>query len=341
MFGRSLLKLVSLSFFCKWERLKKRCWACSGLAIIKWGVRDNKQRFKCKNCGVLFTRNNPQQRLKNRFIWFKKWVLERQTYKTLQRDSGLSKDTLQRTFYYFLGTAPVTPILHHDNIHLRVDATYFRKFCVVCYQDNQISYTQLFRFSDGERYEEIKEDLGNLLNLGLDIASITCDGHKATLKAIKKMMPEVTVQRCLVHIQRMCLLWLTAYPSYDAGKELRSLVGLLHQIKTHNDKHAWLQQLFAWQDRHKDFLKEKSYKPETGRYWYKHKLIRRSFLTMKRALPNMFCYLDNSNIPKTTNGIESYFGHLKNHLDLHRGLTKNNRINFIKWYIYFRNKARL
>lgn len=116
---------------------------------------------------------------------------------------------------------------------------------------------------------------------------------------------------------------------------------LIHQIKTHNDKQAWLQQFFGWQTRHKDFLKEKSYKPETGRYWYKHKLIRRSFLTMKRALPNMFCYLDNNNIPKTTNGIESYFGHLKNHLDLHRGLTKNNRINFIKWYIYFSNKARL
>ena len=115
-------------------------------------------------------------------------MLERQTYNTLQRDSGLSKDTLQRTFYHFLAKAPLTPIIHHDNIHLRVDATYFKKFCVVCYQDNLISYTQLFRFSDGERYEEIKEDLRNLLTLGLEIASITCDGHKATLKAVKKVM---------------------------------------------------------------------------------------------------------------------------------------------------------
>ena len=265
--------------------------------------------------------------------------MERQTYKTLQRDSGLSKDTLQKTFYYFLNRAPLTPIIHHDNIHLRVDATYFRKFCVVCYQDDLISYTQLFRFSDAERYEEIKEDLVNLLNLGLQIASITCDGHKATLKAIKKTMPDVVVQRCLVHIQRMCLLWLTANPTYDAGKHLKSLVLMIHRIETDNDKLYWIQSLLAWEIEFKDFLKEKSYKPQTGRYWYKHKLIRRSFLTIKRALPNMFNYLEDSNIPKTTNGIESYFGHLKNHLDLHRGLTKNNRINFIKWYIYFRNKT--
>lgn len=289
----------------------------------------------------MFTRNDTVQRIQNRFVWFRKWVLERQTYKTLQRDSNLSKDTLQKIFYYFLNRAPVTPIIHHDHIHLRVDATYFKKFCVVCYQDDMISYTQLFRFSDGERYLEIKEDLANLLKLGLQIDSITCDGHKATLKAIKKVMPNIIVQRCLVHIQRMCLLWLTAHPTYDAGKDLKPLVLMIHQIKTHNDKLYWIQCLLAWEIKFKDFLKEKSYKPETGRYWFKHRLIRRSFFTMKRALPNMFHYLDNTNIAKTTNGIESYFGHLKNHLDLHRGLTKNNRINFIKWYIYFRNKSNM
>lgn len=289
----------------------------------------------------MFTRNDAAQRMENRFVWFRKWILERQTYQTLQRDSGLSKDTLQKVFYHFLNKAPLTPIIHHDNIYLRVDATYFKRFCVVCYQDDTISYTQLFRFSDGERYTEIKEDLFNLLSLGLEIASITCDGHKATLKAVKKVMPAVTIQRCLVHIQRMCLLWLTANPTYDAGIELRVIVLMIHRIKENNDKQYWIQSLFAWEIKFKDFLKEKSYKVETGRYWYKHRLIRRSFFTMKRALPNMFCYLDDGNIPKTTNGIESYFGHLKNHLDLHRGLTKNNRINFIKWYIYFRNKSRL
>lgn len=274
-------------------------------------------------------------------MWFKKWILERQTYKTLHKQSGLSKDTLQKTFYYFLNKAPLTPILHHDSIHLRVDATYFKNFCVVCYQDNTIGYTQLFRFSDAERYEEIKEDLTNLLHLGLQVVSITCDGHKATLKAIRNVMPGVIVQRCLVHIQRMCLLWITHRPLSLAGQQLRILVLQIHKIQTQNDKLFWIRLLLQWEKDHELYLKQKSYKTETGRYWYTHKLLRRSFFTIKRALPNMFHYLDNPIIPKTTNGIESYFGHLKNHLDLHRGLTKNNRINFIKWYIYFRNSAQL
>ena len=150
-------------------------------------------------------------------------------------------------------------------------------------------------------------------------------------------MPEVLIQRCLVHIQRMCLLWITRHPQSEAGQQLRNLVYIIHTIRTVNDKLYWIQSLLQWEKDHEMFLKQKSFKPQTARYWYTHKLLRRSFFTIKRALPNMFHYLDNPAIPKSTNGIESYFGHLKNHLDLHRGLTKNNRINFIKWYIYFKN----
>lgn len=276
--------------------------------------------------------------MSNRFVWFKKWILERQTYKTLTRDSGLSKDTLQRTFYSFLEQAPEVKILKRNNIHLRVDATYFKKFCLLCYQDHDMGYTQLIRFSDGEHYKEIKEDLTNLIRLGLQIESITTDGHKSILKAIKKSMPGVIVQRCLVHIQRMCLLWLTRYPQHLAGIELRRLVLMLLNIKTINDQLFWSMQLTGWYERHKDYLNERTINHQTGRYWYTHKLLRRSYFTIKRALPNMFHFLTNPQIPKTTNGIEGFFSHLKNHLDLHRGLSVKNRINFIKWYIYLSNE---
>ena len=146
------------------------------------------------------------------------------------------------------------------------------------------------------------------------------------------------VQRCLVHIQRMCLLWLTRFPKHLAGVELRALVLMLLKIKVFNDRLWWINELSSWYNRHKDYLDEKTYNEDTGRYWYKHKLLRRSYFTIKRALPNMFHYLKNHKIPATTNGIEGYFGHLKNHLDLHRGLSAKHRINFIKWYIYLSNR---
>lgn len=219
-----------------------------------------------------------------------------------------------------------------------MDATYFSRFCLLAYQDDADGYTQLIRFSDGEHYSEIKEDLDNLIKLGVHLESITTDGHKSILKAIKKSMPEVIVQRCLVHIQRMCLLWLTRYPQHIAGQELRALVLLLLKIKTENDRLFWIKALEQWHNNHKSYINEKTYHPETGRFWYTHKLLKRSYQTMKKALPNMFHYLQNPRIPPTTNGIEGFFSHLKNHLDLHRGLTTKNRVNFIKWYVYFSNE---
>ena len=209
---------------------------------------------------------------------------------------------------------------------------------MLCYQDHDDGYTQLIRFSDGEHFKEIKEDLDNLIKLGVQIESITTDGHKSILKAIKKSLPSVIVQRCLVHIQRMCLLWLTRFPRHQAGIELKHLVLLLLKIKSENDRQYWTMELEQWHQRHRLYLQEKTFNEQTGRYWYTHKLLRRSFFTIKRALPNMFHYLSNPKIPATTNGIEGFFSHLKNHLDLHRGLTIKNRINFIKWYMYLSNE---
>lgn len=75
----------------------------------------------------------------------------------------------------------------------------------------------MYRFTDGEWFEELAEDLSNLLQLGVQIDSITCDGHKELLKAIRHTCPHVTVQRCLIHIQRMCRIWLFNKPKSEAG----------------------------------------------------------------------------------------------------------------------------
>ncbi len=47
------------------------------------GKRNKHQRFKCKNCGLLFTWTNKGVKHSNEFIWFTKWVLGRRTFKDL------------------------------------------------------------------------------------------------------------------------------------------------------------------------------------------------------------------------------------------------------------------
>lgn len=90
-------------------------------------------------------------------------MIERQTYNTLSMDNNYSIDTLQRTFYTLLEQAPKIKIIKRKQVNLRIDATYFKKFCLLAYQDDLDGYTQLIRFSNGEHYVEVREDLDNLI----------------------------------------------------------------------------------------------------------------------------------------------------------------------------------
>ena len=66
---------------------------------IKWGKQKKRQRFKCKDCGILFTSKNEAVKLSNQFSWFKKWVISRRTIRDLVTESGYSERTLRRLFY--------------------------------------------------------------------------------------------------------------------------------------------------------------------------------------------------------------------------------------------------
>lgn len=288
---------------------------------------------------MLFTRNNLGVRHSNRKIWFKKWVLDKRNLKDLSQDSGYSVSTLKRHFNDYLLAYPRLSVFPSERVNLLIDGTYFRNnLCLIVYRDNTIKFTQLYRLTDGEWYDEMKEDLENLIRLGVNIESITCDGHKSLLKAIRTVCTEITVQRCIIHIQRMCRIWLSEKPKSEAGIELRQIVSKLHLINTQYEKGYWIVSLVRWYEKYESFVNQKTYNQETGRFWYTHKMVRRSFSVIRKALPDMFHYLDNRMIPKSTNGLESFFGHLKGNLDVHRGLSIEHRKNFIRWYLYYRNK---
>jgi hypothetical protein len=173
-----------------------------------------------------------------------------------------------------------------------IDGTYFSNdICLIVYRDNTIKFTQLYRLTSGEYYHEIKEDIDNLLGLNIKIESITCDGHRAILKAIKQSCKDVILQRCVVHIERECRIWLTTNPKSIAGSELLRIVRKISLIAHHHQSHEWIIELYNWYEQHKSYINEKSYSQDSKRYWFKHKLVRRAFVHIKNALPNMFQYL--------------------------------------------------
>ncbi len=266
--------------------------------------------------------------------------MERQVYRTLSRDSGLSQSSLQRLFRSYLSRSPelsVKPALK-ERTYLLIDGSYFPgNLCIVLYMDHALGYVQLYRNSDGERYSEIYEDLMNLRTLGVEVYSVTCDGHHSILKAVRKAFPEAIIQRCLVHIKRQVKTYLSARPQSDAGKDLLRISRRLTYITTHEQSALWLLEMHQWEQHYKAYVNARSNNPISGRYWYTHKNVHSAYRLIKNAAPYLFAYLDDGQIPNTTNKLEGHFAHLKEKLTLHHGLRTAARKAFIKWYLHFKN----
>ncbi len=82
---------------------------------------------------------------------------------------------------------------------------------------------------------------------------------------------------------------------------------------------------------------EESINQTTMKAWYTNKGLHQAYTLLFNALPNLFCYLNDIEIPKTTNRLECYFRHLKEKLLLHSGLRYEAKRKFVKWYLHFKN----
>lgn len=250
----------------------------------------------------------------------------------------MSQSKLQRLFNEYLKSPPQNLIKSKSNVHLLIDGTYFpNRLCLILYYDCDIQYVQLYRQTNQEKYKEIKEDLENLKKLGVDVYSVTCDGHKSILRSVAKVYPNVIIQRCLVHVKRQIKSYLSINPKLPASRELLAFSRRITRLKTVGQASVWIKEVDRWYRDNKQSIEEKVFNEETKRWWYKHKNLHQAWSHLSGALPHMFAYLNDAEIPYTSNELEGYFTHLKEKLTLHRGLRFDKKKNFIKWYIHFKN----
>ena len=320
------------------QKRRKRCPQCGFLDTIKRGKRKGYSRYYCKNCNSYFTDRRPHISDNNMFIWFERWVRDKQSIQQISKESGYSERTLKRYFHRILPTYPTWQIQKREKVNLIIDGTYFtNKICLLLYRDHNIKMTILYRLTNREALRDLKEDLQAIKNVGIEIESVTCDGAANIIKAVREVCPEAVIQRCTFHIANEICTWLTKKPQSDAARELRLLVLSLSKIKTHLEAQLWIKEFIDWDSKYSNYINEKSIDEDTGRWWYTHKMLHRSSSHIKRAIPYMFNYTRYSKIPKTSNSIESFFGHLKDHLRLHRGLSETHFKEFIKWYLFFQS----
>jgi len=260
------------------------------------------------------------------------------TIEQISQKHRVSISTSKREISQFVSNRPAIKVKPNRHAYLLVDGTYFkRENCLILYFDNDLKYFQLYRYSKKEIKDEIIKDLRLLKGSGVDIASVTADGKNALKSALRKVFPKAKFQRCLVHIQRYAETFITQRPKTLAGQELKEIASTINCIDSRLAKMTFVSKINDWRRRHNDFLKEKTIKDDDRGWWYTHRNLRRVIYHIERALPDMFCYLDNPNIPKDTNGLEGRFTDIKQKFRAHKGLRKTNRENYLAWFVYFKN----
>jgi hypothetical protein len=271
--------------------------------------------------------------------WFFDW-LDGLAVRQIAKRVGKSHQTIHREINYFLSRAPKLKIIPNQNAHLCIDGTYFKRAnCLILHFDHDLKYHQLCRYSTAEKELETEKDLRALKRNGVNIVSATTDGSFSLKLALMRVFPNAIHQRCLVHIQRYCEIYLTQNPKMEAGIKLREIAKIINTVNTYQQAMLFKTRVFEWERKYELFLKEKTYF-ENGRCQYTHRNLRRVINHLKEALPDMFHYLDNERIPKDTNGLEGRLTDLKHKFRTHRGLRKTKREQYLKWYLFIKNKQK-
>lgn len=260
------------------------------------------------------------------------WIAEGYSVRQLSKMSKHSRRTLKGIINYWLAKFSHLEIKYMDVKYLLFDGTYFKhENCLMVIMDNNNNKVIANRYVKRENFPSTFQLFREVSANGVCPAAITVDGNTSVIKALKAVWPDILIQRCIIHIQRQGLAWLRRSPQSDAAKALRKLLLTITDIKTTTEKEIFITEFKLWEKRFGLFVASL----DSNHKVYSDLQKTRSLVI--HALPDMFHYLDDNQIAKSTNKLEGYFSRLKQLYRLHSGLNKQNRSNYFNWYIYFKN----
>lgn len=296
-------------------------------------TKNNKQRYFCKDCKKSFTYRVSSRKEKRKFAWFKQWVEEGYSVRELTLLKRSSQSTVRRVIKYWLSKTPKLSSDLSSVEYIICDGTFLKRTNGIYAVMNAKNH-QLVRASYGIK-EGVKDLLPFYLELkenGLNPISATVDGNPQQIKYLQKVWPLVKIQRCVVHVQRQGLSWCRRNPKRTDAKHLRVLLLHLTEVGTKQEARKFIKAVYAWDKRFGAGIESS---PNRGKVF--SDIIRARSMLLK-ALPNLFHYLDDPNIVRSTNALEGYFSRLKEHYRLHRGLSIKNRFNYFSWYFFLIHK---
>ena len=140
-------------------------------------------------------------------------------------------------------------------------------------------------------------------------------------------MENVPIQMCIYHQKAIIRRYITDRPRTRCGQDLKELMESLCKTEYHQN---FIDNFYHLKDKHQFLLNKRN---ENGDYVHTH--LRAVFKSLEDNLPYIFAYTDSEtlNIPPIINHLEGLFSHLKERINIHRGLTLNRKKKTIKFLL--------
>ena len=291
--------------------------------MVHNGVRDGRQRYKCKDCNRRFI--GGVHRDKSQVIT--DYVEGKQTLLQLASKYKVSERTIRRDLE---SMRFVRKKAKHKEVTVQLDTTYWgRKFGLMVIKDALRNKVLWHKYVYNETIGQYMEGISCLESQGFKIYGAVIDGMRGLAQALYP----IPVQMCQFHQILITRRYLTHEPDLDASCELLSLVKSITQM----DKESFIGAFNEWYDRYKDVLNERIHDKRIKRHTppYMRPRLRSAYLSLKRNMPLLWTFYDHpeTGLPNTNNAIEGLFSDIKSKLRAHRGISKDNRKKLLDEYI--------
>lgn len=311
----------------------------------RWGrTAAGAVRFYCRTCRITRTRQRVDQTIHIRRRLFIRWLVSKQSIDDFAGQIRHSARTVRRWFTT-LPLAPPCPLPPpHSITTLVVDGTTViaHQLVVLIAYATDTQTPVDWMFAPRESFWSWYEFFVSLKARGVTPLFVVSDGQKGLLAAIHAVWPSTIRQRCMAHIIRQGLAWLTRSPKTIAGQELRRLVCGLSSVRMHDLRCDWERQFAEWRQQFNIFLKERTQHPiDPRRWWYTHRKLRAVRSLISNALPELFTYINHPSVPRTTNHVEGGINaQLKELFRSHRGISQERKAALVGHYLVFRQRRR-
>ena len=252
----------------------------------------------------------------------------------LAQATGTSRSTIQRRFKRIEKEWVQPPLSGGGFVH--IDATYWgHSWGIMLAIDDSTSAVLYLAFIRHETIEDYRTAVSSIEDRGYHIKGMVIDGMHSLFREFSRY----PIQMCHFHMISIIRRYLTKNPRLKAARELKRIVFTI----TYTDRDAFEREFLAWKSDNAAVINRRTVSKRTGESHYTHKRLRTAMHSVEFYLPYLFTFQSEgcAGMPNTNNKIEGTFTDLKKNLNVHSGMSVENRKRFISGFFWHKTQSNM